>query len=406
MRILYLTQWFAPEPMLIKGTDFVRKLESAGHRVHVATGFPNYPGGKIYPGFRIRPWQHDTIEGVSITRLPLYPSHDGSAVGRALNYLSFFISALIYGVIRGRNFDLVYVYHPPITVGLAAALFAPLYGKPFVIEIQDLWPDTVVASGMRGTGRIARVLGALCDFVYRRATRVIAQSYGMKARLQERGVPAGKLAVVRNWAETASTPLSEVRARDASAPLRLLYAGNLGRVQRLDLVIRAIALARSRGVAVELSMIGGGIETERLKALADEAGDGAVHFLERVSVGELARRIAEFDVLLLHLAADPLFTITIPSKTQFYLSTGMPIVAGIDGEAAQILADSGAALVVPAEDVEGLTNAFATLAALSPTALAEMGARGRAFYDAELSVDRGMEATLAVIAAAGGGLRG
>jgi len=406
MRILYLTQWFSPEPMLIKGTEFVRALEAAGHEVHVVTGFPNYPGGKIYPGYRVRPWQHDTIDGVSVMRLPLYPSHDGSAVGRALNYLSFFMSALIYGLVRGRNFDLVYVYHPPITVGLAAALFAPLYRKPFVIEIQDLWPDTVVASGMRGTGRIARVLGVLCDFVYRRATRIIAQSYGMRARLQERGVPAQKLAVVRNWAETASATVSAARPRDAGVPLRLLYAGNLGRVQRLDLVIRAIALARARGVDVEFSMIGGGIETERLKALADEAGDGAVHFLERVSIGELARRIADFDVLLLHLAADPLFTITIPSKTQFYLSTGMPIVAGIDGEAAQILTDSGAAVVVPAEDVERLASAFAILAALPPTALAEMGTKGRAFYDAELSVDRGMEATLAVIAAAGGGLRG
>ena len=111
----------------------------------VVTGFPNYPYGRIYPGYRLRPIHHETVDGVRIVRLPLYPSHDRSTLRRSLNFLSFFFAAFIYLLLRRSKFDLAYVYHPPITVGLAAS-FARI---PFVLDVQDLWPDTVVATKMR-----------------------------------------------------------------------------------------------------------------------------------------------------------------------------------------------------------------------------------------------------------------
>jgi len=142
MRIAYVTQWFEPEPNIVKGVAFVRALEQAGHQVTVVTGFPNYPTGRIYAGYRLRPIQHETVGGVRVVRLALYPSHDRSSVRRSLNFLSFFVSALLYLRFRRARFDLAYVYHPPITVGLAAALA----GIPFVLDVQDLWPDTIAAT--------------------------------------------------------------------------------------------------------------------------------------------------------------------------------------------------------------------------------------------------------------------
>src|SRR5882757_3666973 len=120
MRIMYLTQWFEPEPNIVKGIAFVRALEAAGHEVTVVTGFPNYPTGRVYPGYRIRPFMRETVEGAQLVRLPLYPSHDGSSWRRALNFLSFFATALLYCLTRRTRYALAYVYHPPITVGLAA----------------------------------------------------------------------------------------------------------------------------------------------------------------------------------------------------------------------------------------------------------------------------------------------
>src|SRR5580698_11573068 len=109
MRILYLTQWFEPETHVIKGLKFVRALQAAGHEVTVVTGFPNYPSGRLYPGYRLKPIQRERIDGVDVVRLPLYPSHDTSSFRRSLNYLSFFLSALVYLLIRRRRFDLAYV---------------------------------------------------------------------------------------------------------------------------------------------------------------------------------------------------------------------------------------------------------------------------------------------------------
>ena len=109
---------------MIKGASFVRALQARGHEVEVVTGFPNYPTGKLYPGYRLRLVQHETIGGVRVVRLPLYPSHDASSFRRSLNFLSFFVSAMLYCLIRGGRYDLAYVYHPPITVGLAAAVAA------------------------------------------------------------------------------------------------------------------------------------------------------------------------------------------------------------------------------------------------------------------------------------------
>ena len=129
--------------------------------------------------------------------MPLYPSHDRSTVRRSLTFLSFFFAAFIYLLLRRSKFDLAYVYHPPITVGLAAS-FARI---PFVLDVQDLWPDTVVATKMRGASKLSGALGGCCRFVYSRAQAICTQSDGMKVALVERGVPPEKISVIRNWAD-------------------------------------------------------------------------------------------------------------------------------------------------------------------------------------------------------------
>src|SRR3569623_627597 len=183
MRILYLTQWFDPEPNVIKGTAFVRALEAAGHEVTEVPGLPNYPAGKLFPGYRLRLFQQETIDGVRGVRLPLYPSHDASSLRRSLNYLSFFLSALAYCLFRRRSFDLAYVYNPPITVGLAAALAGLVHRLPFVLDVQDLWPDTLAATGMAGGASLGRLIGPVCKLVYRRSAAILVQSDGKLSAL-------------------------------------------------------------------------------------------------------------------------------------------------------------------------------------------------------------------------------
>jgi len=392
MHILYLTQWFDPEPGMIKGVAFVRALEAAGHEVTVVTGFPNYPTGKLYPGYRLRLLQRETVGGVRVVRLPLYPSHDASSLRRSLNFLSFFLAALAYCLLRRTRYDLAYVYHPPITVGLAAALAGLVRRLPFVLDVQDLWPDTIAATGMAGASRLVGPLGALCRFVYARSCAIIAQSEGMRQALIARGVEEAKVTTIRNWAdgEPAAAAPDGPRADDR---FTIVYGGNLGLAQALDTVIDAAEIAIRHRSDIDVVLYGDGIDAERLRARG-----GAVRCPGRVSRAEIVGIFAAADALLLHLRDDPLFAITIPSKLQFYLAMGRPIVAGVKGEAADLLRRSGAALVVPPGDAAALAQAFIELAAMPRGRRDAMAVAGPLFYAATLSFDQAMARTLAVIA--------
>ena len=398
-KTLYITQWFDPEPNIIKGPAFVKAIEQGGYSVDVLTGVPNYPTGSIYPGYRLRPFQRETIQGVRVKRLPLYPSHNNSSIGRALNFFSFFMSVLAYLILHGRKYDILYVYHPPITVGLAAALAAPFHRNPFVLEIQDLWPDTVVSSGMRGTGRLASLLHGLCNFTYARAHSIVVQARGMAERLEERGVPPEKINVIYNWADDLAEALpAPVKAASGSGEaFTIIYAGNLGRMQSLNTVLEAARQLQSEEPRIEFVLVGDGIEKLRLQAVAQREGLANVRFVGRVPKSEVGVWLGMADALLIHIAADPLFEITIPSKTQHYLACGRPILAGIRGEAGQILEESGAAIVVAPEDPHALAHGALRLARMPTEQRAGLGKAGRKHYHDTLSFDRGIAQTLQVL---------
>jgi colanic acid biosynthesis glycosyl transferase WcaI len=394
MRILFLTQLFEPEPTM-KGIGFVRGLQSAGHHVEVVTGFPNYPGGKIYPAYRGRRFLREVIDGVAITRLPLRPSHNNSSAGRAWHFLSFFLSALLYGLKNGRRFDLVYVGHPGITTGLAALLFGGLWRRPYILDIQDLWPDSLVASGLDRASTMAKMFGPICNLVHNRAAHIVAQSEGIAKMLIARGASAQRVSVIYNWAPDAPAVVPQNHDR-CDGKFAIVYAGNMGPLQALGSVIRAAKLAAEKVPSMTLTLIGDGVELAMLKALAMEVNAHNIEFKPRVAVSQIGDILAEADALLIHLSDQALLEITIPSKTQSSLAMGKPILAGVKGEVAAILQDSAAAVVTPPEDVMALANAMVQLATLSPEMLAGMGRAGRTYYDQKLGLDSAIAKTLAI----------
>ena len=199
LRVLMLTQWFDPEPAF-KGLAFAKKLTKLGLEVEVVTGFPNYPFGKIYPGYRIKPVQRELLDGVRITRVALYPSHDRSPIKRILNYVSFAFSSFWYCLIFVRKIDVIYAYHPPLTVGIAASFLGLLRRIPVVYDVQDLWPDTLRTTGMMDNDRVISLVGSICDQVYKRVDQIVVLSPGFKSQLIQRGVPESKVTVIYNWA--------------------------------------------------------------------------------------------------------------------------------------------------------------------------------------------------------------
>ncbi len=386
-RILYLTQWFEPE-YTPRGLKFAQGLVARGYDVEVATGFPNYPSGKLAPGYRLKPYQLEIMKGVRVNRIYLYPSHDRSSLGRVINFLSFFVSSTIFCLIHRRRFDMIYVYHPPITVGLAAALSGYFTKTPFLIEIQDLWPDSVVASKMSGVGVLARMLNPVCRFVYSRAVLVLGQSHAMTERLIERGVPRCKAATTFNWADEEAVRYGggfDVEYLEFQGRFNFVYGGNLGSVQGLETLVRAACLAQTTAPEIQLTLIGDGLERDALAALIAELGGEGVKLRSGVSQSQIGDVFAAADVLVAHLIDDPLFEVTIPSKTQFYMAMGKPILMGVRGESAAIIEESGAGLSVEPQNIEAVAQAMIHMAGLPRAELDAMGARARTAYERRFS---------------------
>ena len=393
-RLILLTQWFDPEPTF-KGLLFARALQDRGYDVEVVTGFPNYPGGKVYEGYRIRPIQRETQDGVAITRLALYPSHDGRALPRIANYVSFCLSVFIYLTLFARRADVIYTYHPPLTVGLAAAM-AKLFRRTLtVLDVQDMWPDTLAATGMLNASLPLRIVGAVCRWVYARMTHIVVLSPGFKKLLISRGVPAEKVTQIYNWADESAISAAGAN-RPAVMPddgrFRLLFAGNMGLAQNLDVVIDAAQIVGHSNDKVDFCFLGGGLDTERVRKRASDEGLSCAHFFPKVSMAEVGSYLSAADCLLVNLRPDPLFEITIPSKTQAYMSAGRPIIIAVAGDAAALVEEAGAGIAVPPGDTQALANAVLKMAAMTGEERTTMANAARDYYDRHLSLDCGVGA--------------
>ena len=390
-RVLLLTQWFDPEPTF-KGLVFARELVRLGFDVEVVTGFPNYPGGKVYAGYKIKLIQRECIDDVQITRLPLYPNHDQSAIKRVLNYASFAASALVYSLFMAKRADVMYVYHPPLTVGIAAILIRWVRAIPLVYDIQDMWPDTLRATGMLNNPRALALVGRVCDWVYKRVDQLVVLSPGFKRLLVQRGVPEGKIDVIYNWADESAL-MSPVGAVPAALPgpdrFRVVFAGNMGKAQALDAVLDAAAILQARGSRASLVMLGGGVEVSRLKNRAQEMKLDIVVFLPPVPMSQVGSVLAAADVLLVHLSKEPLFEITIPSKTQAYMAMGKPLLMAVKGDAADLVRHAQCGSTVESENSHALADAVDALAAMPADELKTMGGNASRFYQEYLGLQVG-----------------
>lgn len=391
MKILLLTQWFDPEPTF-KGLLFAQALRDEGHEVEVLTGFPNYPGGKVYEGYKIRAYQKDIVDGITIHRAPLYPSHDGSAMKRVFNYLSFAISTFFIGLIKTREIDVIYSYHPPLTTSLSAFLLGLCKRVPFVIDVQDLWPDTLLATGMLKNKKALFVVGKVCDFIYKRAAKIVVLSPGFKSRIESRGVPQDKIEIIYNWCNEPA--LNDFEESSVKLPdngnLNLVFAGNLGFAQGLPTIVAAAEILQKNDIKVNVILLGDGVA--RSKAIEDSETKllKNIYFLPRVPMKEVGGILAKADMLLVHLTSNELFEITIPSRTQASLAMAKPIIMGVSGDAAELINQSKSGVTCKPDNPNSLAEAITKLSLLPTLQRVQMGINGRDFYYKKLSLKIGV----------------
>ncbi len=389
VRILVITQLFQPEPNLLTGLQFAKELQKFGHKVQVMTGFPNYPGGKLYPGYRTRLWQREWLDGVEVIRVPVYPSHDRSAIRRVFCYLSLAFNMMVLGPFLLKKPDVAVAYIGPMTLCLPAILLKWLWKMPFILDVQDLWPESVTGSGMLRSKWAHALLSSFCSYAYRRAKHIVVLSEGYKTLLVKRGARPDQVTVVYNWCdpgyEQAVCSENATDTFNLRGTFNVVYAGNLGEFQALDSVIHAAKLLQDALPGVRLVFVGHGTREAYLKELTARLAVRNVTFVPRLSLNRLPEVLQFAGALLIHLKNEPLSQVGIPQKTQAYLASGIPVLCAVEGEAARLVERSGGGIACRAESPEALAKAIASLANLPEQELKAMGRRGRDFYLRHLS---------------------
>ena len=401
LRIVIVSQYFRPERVSIPVT-LADELSRRGHHVEVVTGWPNYPEGKLFPNYRQR-LRHKELQGdVTVHRVPLIVSHSTSAVGRLLNYASFALtSAAKFSV--GRRADVVYVYATQMTASVGPSLWRRLFGTPYVLHVQDLWPESIVGSGMVD-GRASKTIGAALtpwlSSTYRRAAHVIAIAPTMLGMLRSRGAAAEASSAVLNWSPRDvvddSAVFAEDPARTGTEMTTFVYAGNLGELQDLPVLIDAFASC-SDLADIKLLIAGAGVLEPELREQAARYSGARIEFLGRIDASGMQVLNARSDYQFVTLKGLDVFRGTIPSKLQNSLSAGVPVITTVHGDVSDLVERERVGFTARPSDPTALADAIRRAAATTRAERVAMADRARRFYEENMSESAGVSAVEAIL---------
>jgi len=381
MKILIVSQYFWPETFRIN--EVAESLREAGCEVSVLTGQPNYPDGKVFPGFRA--WSTGGAErnGIRIHRVPLAPRGRSGALRLVANYLSFIVSASLLGpwLLRGQRFDAVFVYGvSPILQVIPALAVRRFTGGALVTWVQDLWPQSLEVTGFVRNPRVLAIVDSVVRWLYRHNDLLLVQSRGfvpLVAAMSE----CTPVEYHPNPGELAFSeePTTVPPALTLAPGFNLVFAGNMGTVQALDTILEAAHLLRDEP-SINFVLVGSGSRDEWLRSELQRLRLVNVQLPGRFSPAAMPAILAQASALLVSLVRDPVLSQTIPSKVQAYLASGRPIIASLDGEGARVVQEAGAGVTCPAGDSAALADAIRSLQRRPMHEREQMGVAGRAYY--------------------------
>jgi len=395
MKILFLTHYYPPEgnaPATRVGA-LARRWVKAGHEVTVVTGAPNVPDGVVYSGFknRVLP-QEEVIDGVRVIRVWTMIAANKGTARRIANYLSYMVSSTLRCLFLSRP-DVLIATSPQFFCGWAGVLTKwwfrlsrPFGGKPkFVLEIRDLWPESIGAVDAIGNPHLLRILEWMELRMYKAANHIVTVGRGYKRRLKERGVPENKLSIVMNGVdrdllEATIHDRGELRRQwGVEGKFVCSYIGTIGMACGLDILIRAGEKLRDRHRDdILFLVIGDGAVREKLQAETEKNELNNVRFLGRQAKESIPGMLALSDACLVHLRKTPLFETVMPSKIFEAAGMSKPILNGVNGDARELIEKANAGLIFEPEDEDGLIEAVCRLA--EDTALARsLGENGRKY---------------------------
>ncbi len=363
MRVLFMTENFPPETNAAATRVFERACYwvEAGHQVTVLTSAPNFPGGRLFPGYRNR-WRHvESVSGMRVVRVKTFITANQGVVRRSLDFISFMASAFLFGLFERRP-TVIAATSPQFFAAVGGWALAACRRVPFIFELGDLWPASIDAVGALQNGTLLRAIERLELFLYRRSAAVVALSSAFKRNLVARGIAPGKIAVVINGVDLpryAPQPRDEALAREfgLGGCFTVGYVGTHGMAHGLENVLAAAAGTRQRD-RLRFLFVGPGAERENLINEAKRQELDNVVFMPPQPKHRMPAVWSLCDVALIHLRNDPVFADVIPSKIFEAMAMGLPLlIVAPDGEATRIVEQTGAGLSVAPEDPVALADA-------------------------------------------------
>ena len=391
MRVLIVSQYFWPENFRIN--ELVGSLSKGCIEVEVLTGKPNYPGGKVFDGYRAWGLQREIHQGNIINRIPIIP-RGGGGFRLALNYLSFVVSGVLFAPrMLQKKPDVIFVCAPsPILQAIPAIFIGWLKGCPVVLWVQDLWPESLSATGHVRNVAVLKLVEWVVRFIYRHVDLLLVTSIAFEKPVRElaSGTPVVYYpnSVDDAFAMQSSIEIPEVNGLDGG--FVVMFAGNIGSAQAVGVIVEAAWLLREHS-DIRFVILGDGSSREwmlneiRLRELKN------IYLPGRFPVETMPGFMQKASALLVTLADQPIFALTVPNKVQAYMAAGRPIIACLNGEGARLVAEAKAGLPVRAEDSRGLADAILQLYELSPDELERMGDNGRKYYREHFDHERLVE---------------
>ncbi len=378
MKVLFLSHYFPPEvnAPATRTYEHCRRWVELGHEVTVVSCVPHHPMGKVYPGYRNRWFQTEEKDGIRAIKLFTYITANEGFLKRTWNYLFFMLMCLIC-LPRLPKADIVISTSPQFFNGLAGYFVARFKGCPWVLEIRDLWPESIIAVGALKNRHQIAVLEAIERFVYRKADHIVAVTRAFRAHILARGGDASRISVIRNgvdlsFFEPASRDEAYAQSLGVSEKFVAAYVGTHGMAHGLDTLIEVAELLSSRP-DIQLLLAGDGAERKRLQTEIARRGLTNIRTLGQLPKSDMPRLWSISDISLVILKKNDLFLTVIPSKIFESMAMQKPIVLAVAGESAELIEEAGAGCCVEPENADAIAGAI--------TGLADDRARCRAIGD-------------------------
>jgi glycosyltransferase involved in cell wall biosynthesis len=387
MRLLVVSQYFWPENFRIN--EIVQSLTEKGFEVEVLTGKPNYPIGVFFPGYQAWGCMTETRNGVSIHRVPTLP-RGKSALRLALNYLSFIASGIFMApwVLRRKPFDAIFVVGlSPVLQAIPAISLGIIKKCAVVLWVQDLWPESLLGTGYIHNTKLLKIVELVVGLIYRNVDLLLVQSPAFIPKVQALAAGTPIHYYPNSFIQINQNGLNaSVNSSNLEVGFSVLFAGNLGSAQALDVIIDAAELLKNFE-EIRFVIIGDGSKREWMMREASRRNLISMTFPGHFPLEAMPSIMSKASVLLATLADTEIFRLTIPSKIQAYLSAGRPIVASLSGAGADLISEAKAGIAVPSGNTEELAKAILSLYRMTVEERNELGANGSKYFNMHFSHD-------------------